>query len=63
MELDEEAELIRRALLLHWNCHVCQRLKWNLTECKGEKENCGANVYRNLKQHFFRKIKQEFQIT
>ena len=62
LKLSDEAEIIKTAVVLYWDCNVCKRLGWNNSECdKLEgKERCADIVYRNLRQHFYNVIKRDY---
>ena len=60
-DLQEEKELIKKALVLNWNCEFCKKLKFNTTLCEVDnKDSCADILYRNLRQHFYWAIKQEY---
>ena len=60
MELKEQAQLVKKALVLNWDCDYCKKLGFNITNCEASKDECADILYRNLRQHFFHVIKQEY---
>ena len=61
MELKEEAQMIKKALVLNWECQYCKTLGFNITSCSREnKDSCADILYRNLRQHFYHAIKEEY---
>ena len=60
-KLKQEKTLIKKALVLNWNCEYCKKLGFNITECEiDNKDSCADILYRNLRQHFFHVIKAEY---
>lgn len=53
MKKAKESKVIKRALHVYWSCKVCRVLGWDGT-CK-DKEQCGENLYKLLKEHFEQK--------
>ena len=60
MELKEEAQMIKKALVLNWDCEYCKKLGFNITACEHDKDSCADILYRNLRQHFFKAIKEDY---
>ena len=61
MELKEEAQMIKKALVLNWECQYCKKLGFNITSCTQQnKDSCADILYRNMRQHFFKAIKEDY---
>lgn len=60
MELKEEAQMIKKALVLNWTCEYCKKLCFNTVRCEANKDECADILYRNLRQHFYHAIKEEY---
>ena len=53
MNLLEEQQKIRRALLYYWSCEACKTLGWDkYHHCPDNNKDCGIFLYNKLKQHF-----------
>jgi len=63
MEIKEQAKLIKKALVLNWDCDYCKKLNFNTVKCELDKDECADILYRNLRQHFYIAIKEEFSRT
>lgn len=59
-KLRQEKSLIKKALVLNWDCEYCKKLGFNITACEHDKDSCADILYRNLRQHFFHVIKAEY---
>lgn len=59
-KLIQEKSLIKRALVLNWNCEYCEKLGFTKADCEHDKDSCADILYRNLRQHFFHVIKAEY---
>lgn len=60
MELKEEAQMIKKALVLNWECQYCKKLGFNITRCELSKDECADILYRNLRQHFYHAIREKY---
>ena len=64
MDLKEEAKMIKKALVLNWDCQFCKKLGFNTTSCSVDnKDSCADILYRNMRQHFYHTILQEYSET
>ena len=50
MNLIEEQNTILKALLVYWDCGVCQVLGWK-KDCENNKDSCCFNIYEHLRGH------------
>lgn len=46
----EKQRVILKALVLYWDCGVCEKLGWK-DECEKNKDACCYNVYDHLRDH------------
>ena len=48
-EIDKQ-KIIFKALVLFWDCEVCEQLEWK-GECQSNKDSCCFNIYDHLRDH------------
>ena len=46
----EKQNIILKALVVYWNCGVCELLGWK-TDCEKSKDKCCFNIYDHLRDH------------
>ena len=46
----EKQRVILKALVLYWDCCVCEKLGWK-QECEKNKDSCCYNVYDRFRDH------------
>lgn len=46
----EKQRIILKALVLHWDCSVCEKLGWK-DECESNKDACCYSIYNHLRDH------------
>ncbi|MBO7735845.1 MAG: hypothetical protein J6S67_24970 [Methanobrevibacter sp.] len=50
MNLIEEQNTILKALVVYWDCRVCEELGWD-KDCEKSKDDCCFTVYDHLRDH------------
>lgn len=50
MNLIEEQNTILKALVVYWDCRVCEELGWD-KDCEKSKDDCCFKVYDHLRDH------------
>ena len=63
MNLLQEQNEIKKALLYFWSCKACRRLGWDKEHgCPQNNKDCGIFLYGKLKKHFEDVYKSKWQI-
>lgn len=50
MNLIDEQKTILKALVVYWDCGVCELLGWK-KDCEKNKDACSFNIYNHLRDH------------
>ena len=46
----EKQNIILKALVVYWDCEVCELLGWK-KDCEKNKDACSYNIYDHLRDH------------